>query len=159
MALVLRSPAFVHGGPIPAEYTCEGRDSSPPLEWSGAPAGTKSFALIVEDPDAPDPAAPKRVWVHWIVYDIPADVTRLEKGASSAKLPPGSREGLNDAGRLQYHGPCPPIGKHRYFHRLFALDTVLGPLRDNTKAGLVRAMDGHVLATAELMGTYVKSRR
>ncbi|HEU5169671.1 MAG TPA: YbhB/YbcL family Raf kinase inhibitor-like protein [Gemmatimonadales bacterium] len=154
MALKLSSPAFEAGGAIPAEYTCDGRDAAPALEWSGAPAGTKSFALIVDDPDAPDPRAPRMTWVHWVLYDIPAAATGLPKGATTRTLPAGTREGLNDWKRTRYGGPCPPIGRHRYFHKLYALDTVLGDLKRPTKAKLEAAMKGHVLARAELMGTY-----
>lgn len=155
----LTSPAFAHGAAIPAEFTCDGDDRSPPLEWRGAPPGTQSFALIVDDPDVPDPAAPRRIWVHWVVWDLPASVTRLEPGASGRAMPEGCREGMNDSNERGYGGPCPPRGRHRYFHRLYALDRTLGELPDPTKAGLLRAMEGHVLATAELMGTYERSSR
>lgn len=158
MALELTS-AFANGGEIPGEFTCEGADRSPPLAWRGAPEGTVSFALIVDDPDAPDPAAPKRTWVHWVVWDIPAATSRMDAGASSGGMPAGCLEGKNDFGRVRYGGPCPPIGRHRYFHRLYALDRQLGPLSDSTKVGLLRAMEGHVLATAELMGTYQLSAK
>jgi Raf kinase inhibitor-like YbhB/YbcL family protein len=157
MPLTLSSPAFEHGRPIPRRYTCEGDDVSPPLEWAGVPAGTKSLALIVEDPDAPDPAHPKRVWVHWVLYDIPEDVTSVLEGVGGTGLPAGTLEGLNDWKRVGYGGPCPPIGRHRYFFKLYALDTVLGDLKHPTKAELERAFDAHVLAAAELMGTYKKS--
>ncbi|MFM7135971.1 MAG: YbhB/YbcL family Raf kinase inhibitor-like protein [Planctomycetota bacterium] len=159
MALTLTSPAFEHGQPIPRRYTCEGDDISPPLEWTGIPEGTKSLALIVEDPDAPDPAAPKRVWVHWVLYDIPVNVSGLPEGAGEKDLPKGSREGLNDWKKVGYGGPCPPVGRHRYFHRLYALDTVLGDLGDVTKRDLLARIDGHVLGEAELVGTYVKQGR
>ncbi len=131
---------------------------SPPLEWSGAPAGTRSFALIVDDPDAPDPKAPKTTWVHWVLYDIPAGATGLPAGVDSKSLPPGTREGLNDWKRTGYGGPCPPVGRHRYFHKLYALDTVLGDLGRPTKAKLEAAMKGHVLAQAELVGRYQRGR-
>ncbi len=156
MAFTLTSPEFEHGQSIPRRYTCEGDDISPPLEWSGIPAGTKSLALIVEDPDAPDPAAPKRIWVHWVLYDIPADITCVPEGAGGKDLPEGCREGLNDWKKLGYGGPCPPIGRHRYFFRLYAMNDVLGDLDHPTKAKLERAMDGHILAVAELIGTYKK---
>jgi Raf kinase inhibitor-like YbhB/YbcL family protein len=158
MTLTLTSPAFAHGEPIPRVHTCEGQDLSPPLSWSGAPAGTKSFALIVDDPDAPDPNAPKRTHVHWVLYNIPSDVTELPEGASSGRLPRGSIELKTDSGRTRYGGPCPPIGRHRYFHKLYALDTTLGSVEDPTKAGLLKAMEGHVVAQAELVGTYEKTR-
>jgi Raf kinase inhibitor-like YbhB/YbcL family protein len=153
--LSLSSSAFSEGGPIPSRYTCEDRDVSPPLSRSGAPSGTKSLALIVDDPDAPDPRAPKRTWVHWVVYDLPPDAGGLPEGGP---LPGGSREGRNDWGRTGYGGPCPPIGRHRYFHKLYALDTTLGDLGRPTKAEVEKAMEGHVLAEARLMGTYQKER-
>lgn len=158
MTFQLSSESFQAGGPIPTVHTCEGRNTSPALAWSGAPPGTESFALIEDDPDAPDPEAPKRVFVHWVLYDVPGTVTSLPAAATAEALPGGAREGLNDAGRAGYVGPCPPIGRHRYFHKLYALDTTLGNLGRPTKADLLDAMDGHVLATAELMGTYQKRR-
>lgn len=158
MAFMLTSPVFEQGQPIPRRYTCEGDDVSPPLEWAGVPEGTKSLALIVDDPDAPDPAAPKRVWVHWVLYDIPVGVSGLAEGVGGNDLPAGSREGLNDWKKIGYGGPCPPVGRHRYFHRLFALDIVLGDLKHPTKAQLARALNGHMVAEAELVGTYKKSR-
>jgi len=156
MPLRITSPAFEHGEPIPRRYTCEGDAISPPLEWSGHPKGTKSFALIVDDPDAPDPAAPKRVWVHWVLYDIPPDVTGLLEGIGGTDLPPGTLAGLNDWKKVGYGGPCPPIGRHRYFFKLYALDCMLGDLKHPTKAKLEKAMDGHVLARAEVVGTFTK---
>jgi len=150
--LTLTSSAFAHNGDIPREYTCDGSDTSPPLAWSGAPAGTRSFVLIVDDPDAPDPAAPKRTWVHWVLYDIPAATNALEKGVK--RLPQGTREGLNDWGRTGYGGPCPPIGRHRYFHKLYALDIELPDLGRPAKARVEQAMAGHILAQAELIGLY-----
>ena len=158
MDFTLSSPAFENGEPIPRRYTCEGDDVSPPLEWAGVPAGTKSLALSVEDPDAPDPAHPKRVWVHWVLYDIPADIGEIPSGVGGRDLPDGTLEGLNDWKKLGYGGPCPPIGRHRYFFRLYALDATLGDLKHPTKAKLGRAMEGHVLGTAELIGTYQKGR-
>ncbi len=156
MSFKIASAAFAADGPIPARYTCEGEDISPPLAWSGAPAGTKSFALVVDDPDAPDPAAPRMTWVHWVLYDIPASAGGLYEDVGSAKLPAGTREGVNDWGRAGYGGPCPPIGRHRYFHKLYALDTLLGDLGKPGKTALVKAMKGHVLAEAALVGTYKK---
>jgi Raf kinase inhibitor-like YbhB/YbcL family protein len=156
MPLSLYSPRFVHQGEIPALYTCEGRDISPPLSWSGVPDGTKSLALVVDDPDAPDPKAPRMTWVHWVLYNLPADATALAEAIAPASLPAGTREGLNDWKRTGYGGPCPPIGRHRYFHKLYALDAVLPDLRTPTKAQLEKAVDGHVLERAELMGTYQK---
>jgi hypothetical protein len=158
MSLDLRSPAFAQGGEIPSLHTCEGRDVSPALAWSGAPPGTKSFVLIVDDPDAPDPAAPKMTWVHWVLYDLPTDATDLPEGVAASQLPAGTRQGLNDWKRTGYGGPCPPIGRHRYFHKLYALDTVLPDLGTPAKARLEQAMQGHVLGKAELVGTYQKKR-
>lgn len=157
MTLAFESPAFATGGEIPPEYTCDGLDQSPPLAWSGVPPEARSLALIVDDPDAPDPAAPKRTWVHWVVWDLPADLAQLEAGASGRGMPRASFEGMNDSQEQGYGGPCPPIGRHRYFHKLYALDTTLGELRDRTKAGLLRAMEGHVLASAEFMATYARN--
>ncbi len=158
MSLALQSTAFAADAEIPSRYTCEGEDVSPPLAWSGAPAGTKSFALVVDDPDAPDPAAPKMTWVHWVLYDIPASAGGLLEDVDPAMLPAGTREGVNDWGRTGWGGPCPPIGRHRYFHKLYALDTVLGDLGRPKKAALEKAMKGHVLAEAVLVGTYRKAR-
>lgn len=158
MSLAILSLAFAANGAIPAQYTCEGADRSPPLSWSGAPPGTKSFALVVDDPDAPDPAAPRMTWVHWVLYDIPAGATALPEAVAPSALPAGTREGTNDWGRTGYGGPCPPIGRHRYFHKLYALDTVLGDLGRPRKAALEKAMKGHILAQAQLVGTYQKSR-
>ncbi len=158
MSLRLTSPAFGHLGEIPKRHTCAGEDVSPPLAWTGAPAGTKSFVLVVDDPDAPDPAAPKVVWVHWVLYDLPASATSLAGGLTAAHLPPGAREGLNDWKRPGWRGPCPPAGRHRYFHKLYALDIVLPDLHRPTKAALEKAFAGHVLARAELIGTYQRPR-
>jgi Raf kinase inhibitor-like YbhB/YbcL family protein len=158
MAFTISSTAFAPNGAIPTLYTCEGKDISPPLAWQGMPAGTKSLALIVDDPDAPDPAAPKMTWVHWVLCDMPATSTGLAEGAKPAALPAGTREGVNDFGRTAYGGPCPPIGRHRYFFKLYALDTTLSILVRVDKAALEKAMHGHVLAHATLMGTYQKSR-
>jgi len=159
MSFTLTSPAFTQGGEIPRRHTCEGEDVSPALAWSGAPEGTKSFALIVDDPDAPDPAAPKMTYVHWVLYDVPAGSAGVPESAKPHTLPEGSREGQNDWKRQGYGGPCPPIGRHRYFFKLYALDRGLGDLKKPTKAQLVRAMEGHILAKAELMGTYQKQKR
>lgn len=159
MTFKLASRSFQADGEIPARYTCEGDDLSVELHWSGAPAGTKSFALIVDDPDAPDPKAPKMVYVHWVLYDIPADCTSLAEDIDPADLPVGTREGINDWGRTGWGGPCPPIGRHRYFHKLYALDRLLGDLKQPTKVQLLAAMQGHVLAEAVLMGTYQKQGR
>jgi Raf kinase inhibitor-like YbhB/YbcL family protein len=158
MSLTLTSTAFAPDGAIPPIHTCEGKDMSPPLAWSGAPAATQSFALIVDDPDAPDPAAPKMTWVHWVLYNIDAEAGGLPEAVKPAALPAGTREGVNDWGRTGYGGPCPPIGRHRYFHKLYALDAVLPELERPDKAALEKAMKGHVLAQAELLGTYEKRR-
>jgi Raf kinase inhibitor-like YbhB/YbcL family protein len=152
----LTSIAFVNGGDIPRRYTCEGEDIAPPLIWSDVPDKTSSFALVVDDPDAPDPAKPQRIWVHWVLYDIPPRVSGLPEGAKP--LPEGTRAGLNDWSRTGYGGPCPPIGRHRYFFKLYALDAQLPDLHEPTKAELERAMQGHVLAKAELVGTYQKHK-
>ena len=159
MPLTLSSPCFSHGGVMPRRCTGDGPDTSPPLTWSGAPEGTRSFALIVEDPDAPDPAAPRRVWVHWLVCDLPPSTTSLAEGASGKAMPAGSKEGKNDSGGNGYEGPYPPIGSHRYFFKLYALDTLTGVREGHTKPQLVKAMEGHVLASAELMGTYARERK
>jgi Raf kinase inhibitor-like YbhB/YbcL family protein len=153
--MTLMSPSFEPHGEIPVRYTCEGDDVSPPLAWSGAPEGTRSFVLIVDDPDAPDPDAPKMTWVHWVLYDLPPTAGALAEAV--VRLPEGTREGLNDWRRTGYGGPCPPIGRHRYFHKLYALDAPLGDLGVPTKARVEQAMKGHVLARAELVGTYQKS--
>jgi Raf kinase inhibitor-like YbhB/YbcL family protein len=153
--ITVTSTAFTDGGAIPKRYTCEGQDIAPPLAWGGVPAGTKSLVLIVDDPDAPDPKAPKRTWVHWVLYDIPAATTALPEGGA---LPRGTRQGRNDWGRTGYGGPCPPIGRHRYFHKLYALDTVLGDLGEAGKGEVEKAMKGHVLAESVLMGTYAKGQ-
>lgn len=158
MAMTLSSPAFAPDGAIPAVHTCDGRDVSPPLAWAGAPGDTRSLALIVDDPDAPDPAAPRTVWVHWVLYDLPPSTTGLPEGVTAAQLPAGSREGLNDWKRTGYGGPCPPVGRHRYFHKLYALDVALPDLGRPSKAQLLAAMEGHVLAQAELVGTYQRGR-
>lgn len=152
----LSSPAFPPQGEIPAPYTCEGQDLAPALRWSGVPAGARSLVLIVDDPDAPDPAAPQRTWVHWVLYDIPPQATGLPEGGRP--LPAGTREGLNDWNRTGWGGPCPPIGRHRYFFKLYALDQALPALTRPTKAAVEQAMHGHVLAQAELVGTYRKQR-
>jgi Raf kinase inhibitor-like YbhB/YbcL family protein len=156
MGLALTSPAFSPDGEIPTLFTCEGSDVSPPLEWTGVPDGTRGLVLIVDDPDAPDPAAPKMTWVHWVLYGIPPDARSLPEGVASAALPAGTREGLNDWKRTGYGGPCPPIGRHRYYHKLYALDAELPDLGTPTKAAVEAGMRGHVLAEAVLMGTYEK---
>jgi Raf kinase inhibitor-like YbhB/YbcL family protein len=155
MPLSLRSPAFTHNGQIPREYTCDGADKAPALEWSGTPSGSRTFVLIVDDPDAPDPKAPKRTYVHWVLHDIPASMTSIPAGGTT---PRGARDGKNDWGKTGYGGPCPPIGRHRYFFKLYALDAELGDLHSPTKADLLKAMDGHILEQAELIGTYERAK-
>lgn len=150
----LTSSAFAANGEIPSKHTCEGPNRSPALAWTGAPVGTKSFALIVDDPDAPDPAAPRMTWVHWVLYNLPPETNALPEAIGA--LPAGAREGINDWKSTGYRGPCPPIGKHRYFHKIYALDVVLPDLGKPSKAALEKAMQGHVLAQAELVGTYKK---
>ena len=157
MGLTLTSPAFQPGGEIPSLHTCEGNDTSPRLEWSGAPPATLSLVLIVDDPDAPDPEAPKMTWVHWVLYNLPPAAASLAEGVR--ELPAGTLEGTNDWKRTGYGGPCPPVGRHRYFHRLYALDMRLPDLSRPSKAKLEEVMTGHVLARAELLGTYQKKRK
>lgn len=154
MNIKLESQAFNHGDAIPVKYSCEGADISPPLSWSGIPKETKSLAFIMDDPDAPDPAAPKMTWVHWVLYNIPVNATGLAEGITV--LPAGTCEGINDWKRTGYGGPCPPIGRHRYFFKLYALDTILELHGKVTKAQLEKAMHGHILSQAELIGTYKK---
>jgi Raf kinase inhibitor-like YbhB/YbcL family protein len=156
MPLRIRSPGFAHGGPIPSVHTCQGKDRSPALVFEGAPPGARSLALVVEDPDAPDPRAPKRVFAHWLLYDLPPETAGLPEAVAAAALPPGTRGGKSDFGRTGYGGPCPPIGRHRYFFRLYALDAILGDLGTPTRPVLLAAMQGHVVEEAEWMGTYEK---
>ena len=157
MKLTLTSTAFDHHGDIPRRYTCDGDDVSPPLAWSGVPAGAKSLVLIVDDPDAPDPKAPKMTWVHWVLYNIPPTATGLPEAVAAKNLPKGTLEGVNDWKRTGYGGPCPPIGRHRYFHKLYALDTVLPDMNQPTKAKVESAMRGHILSQTEIVGTYQRS--
>jgi Raf kinase inhibitor-like YbhB/YbcL family protein len=158
MTLKLTSSAFADGGAIPRKYTCEGADVSPPLAWDGVPADTKSLVLIVDDPDAPDPKAPRMTWVHWVLYNLPADAKGLPEDVARAGLPASTAVGLNDWNRADYGGPCPPVGRHRYFHKLYALDRVLTALTRPSKSDVERAMAGHVLAEAQLVGTYQKGQ-
>jgi hypothetical protein len=160
MSLKLSSPDFASNGSIPSRFTCEGTDVSPALEWADPPAGTQSFALIVDDPDAPDPAAPRLTWVHWVLYNLPTGTRSLPSAVEQERqLPSGTLVGQNDWKRARYSGPCPPIGRHRYFFKLYALDRALPDFRQPTKARLEQAMVGHVLDSAELVGTYQKGRR
>jgi Raf kinase inhibitor-like YbhB/YbcL family protein len=156
--LTLGSTAFGNHGAIPRKYTAEGDNISPPLEWADVPAQAKSLVLIVDDPDAPDPSAPQRTWVHWVLYNIPADARALPAGVATSALRAGTRQGINDWKRTGYGGPSPPVGRHRYFHKLYALDIALPDLGRPTKAQLLKAMQGHVLAEAQLVGTYQMHR-
>lgn len=158
MPLTLTSASFAPDGGIPPRHTCDGRDVSPQLAWSGVPGNTRSLVLIVDDPDAPDPAAPKMTWVHWVLYNLPPDAAGLAEGIAAAELPAGTLQGMNDWQRTGYGGPCPPIGRHRYFHKLYALDLQLPDLGHPTKAALEQAMQGHVIAQAELLGYYQRRR-
>ena len=158
MALLIRSPAFADGGEIPTQYTCEGADLSPPLAFSGVPPVAKSLALIADDPDAPDPRAPRTVYVHWVLHDLPPDTAGLPEAVQPGGLPAGTRVGKNDFGRSGYGGPCPPIGRHRYFFKLYALDAMLGDLGSATKSRLLQAMKGHVVEEAQTMGMYQKKK-
>ncbi len=155
MALQMTSSAFADGGAIPRKYTCEGSDLSPPLSFSGVPQEAKSLVLIVDDPDVPDPKAPKMTYVHWVLFDLPPDTDGIPEGA--AVHPPGTKSGLNDWERTGYGGPCPPIGRHRYFFKLYALDAKLEGLSAAKKPDVLEAMQGHVLAEAQIVGTYQKS--
>lgn len=151
MAFQLTSTAFQAGGTIPRKFTCDGPDVSPPLAWSDPPAGTQSFALIMDDPDAP-----AGTWVHWVLYDLPAATRELTEGLpKQGELPNGARQGRNDFGKAGYGGPCPPSGPaHRYFFKLYALGAKIGLKAGATKAELEKAMKGHILGQAELMGRY-----
>jgi Raf kinase inhibitor-like YbhB/YbcL family protein len=155
-AMRLESTAFAPMGRIPIKHTCDGADVSPPLQWVEVPEEAASLALIVTDPDAPDPAAPKTVFTHWVLFNLPPLSSGLAEGARN--LPPGTSEGQNDWKRTGYGGPCPPTGRHRYFHDLYALDTTL-ELTKPTRSELEDAMEGHVLAKAQLIGTYEKQKR
>ncbi|MDI1231666.1 MAG: YbhB/YbcL family Raf kinase inhibitor-like protein [Methylobacter sp.] len=154
MTLILQSPDFVHQGEIPKMFTCDGNDSSPALSWSGLPQNTKSLVLIVDDPDAPDPAKPKMTWVHWLLYNIPPAISELPPAVSVSDLPVGTQQGKNNWNRTGYGGPCPPIGRHRYFHKLYALDIELPDLHQPNKTQLESAMAGHIIGQTELIGTY-----
>ncbi len=154
MTLLISSAAFADKSPIPKRYTCDGLDVSPPLEWSGIPSNAKSLALIVEDPDAPDPQAPKTTWVHWVLYNMPPTIPGLPEDITHHAMPAGTLDGLNDWMRTGYGGPCPPVGRHRYFHRLYALSVVLPDLHRPRRAKLLQVMHGKVLAEAALVGLY-----
>ena len=154
--MIITSPVFAANGEIPRLYTCEGDDISPPLAWDGIPDQARSLVLIVDDPDAPDPAAPKMTWVHWVLYNLPADSAGLAEAVAAGELPTGTLQGINDWRRTGFGGPCPPVGRHRYFFKLYALDTVLADLNKPAKPGVEQAMAGHVIAQAQLIGTYKK---
>lgn len=154
--LTLRSTAFAHGEEIPSHFTCQGEDVAPPLYWEGVREEARSLVLIVDDPDAPDPQAPKMTWVHWVLYNIPPDTAGLPRGAGLHDLPSAAQEGLNDWKRTGYGGPCPPVGRHRYFFKLYALDTLLPAVSNLTKAEVEAAMKGHIIQSCELVGTYEK---
>ena len=158
MTIKLTSTSFAHEGAIPRIHTCEGQDVSPQLAWSMIPERAKSLVLIVDDPDAPDPAAPKMTWVHWLLYNIAPSSTGLPQGVSVEQLPPGTLQGISDFGHTGYGGPCPPIGRHRYFHKLYALDVMLSNLNNPRKPEIEKAMKGHILEQAVLIGTYQKGR-
>jgi hypothetical protein len=154
MNMSIVSSSITHEHEIPARHTCDAQDTSPPISWTGVPTGAKSLVLIVDDPDAPDPAAPQMTWVHWLLYNIPVKVNGLAEGISVSNLPPGTLEGVNDWHRTGYGGPCPPVGRHRYFFKLYALDTLLPDLKNPGKHALEIGMHGHVLDQATLMGLY-----
>jgi len=147
MSMEIKSDAFASGQSIPAKYTCTGKNISPALTWSNSPSGTQSFALIVDDPDAP-----AGTWVHWVLYNIPSDTNSLQESADTGAMSAGK----NSSGHMRYDGPCPPSGTHRYFFKLYALDTVISLLPGATREQVLREMDGHILAQGELMGTFSK---
>jgi Raf kinase inhibitor-like YbhB/YbcL family protein len=150
-SMLLTSPAFREGNTVPTDHTCDGKDSSPEIAWSGAPDGTKSFALICDDPDAP-----RGTWVHWVIFDLPPTTAKLASGiAPDRELSQGGKQGKNDFGKIGYGGPCPPPGKpHRYYFKLYALDTMLNLQPGATKQQVEQAMKGHILAEGTLMGKY-----
>lgn len=156
--LSITSAAIPARGEIPRRFTCDGAGASPPLSWSGVPPRARSLVLVVDDPDAPDPKAPRTTWTHWILYDIPVSANHLPEAVTAAGLPAGTHQGLNGWKREGYGGPCPPIGRHRYFFHLYALDVTLGPLPHPDRATVLGALKGHVLASAELVGTYQRAR-
>lgn len=154
MPMTLKSPAFAHQTDIPKEFTCDGSNVSPALAWTDVPQNAKSLVLIVDDPDVPAPFLPLRTWVHWLLYNIPPTVSELPQQLAPQKLPQGTLQGKNDWKGTGYNGPCPPFGKHRYFFKLYALDTVLPDLNQPDKAALEKAMAGHIIGQAELIGIY-----
>ncbi|NOQ78309.1 MAG: YbhB/YbcL family Raf kinase inhibitor-like protein [Gammaproteobacteria bacterium] len=158
MTMQLLSSAFKHQSNIPTKYTCEGIDISPALSWSDVPQGAKSLVLIVDDPDAPDPEAPRMVWCHWLLYNISPQAGSLAESVKVDELPPGTLQGMNDWKRTGYGGPCPPIGRHRYFLKLYALDTLLSDMHSPTKEQLEHAIQSHIIEQTELIGFYEKSK-
>jgi Raf kinase inhibitor-like YbhB/YbcL family protein len=154
MAIELASPAFKEGEPIPSKYTCDGENVSPALTWKNLPQGTKSLALICDDPDAP-----VGTWVHWVIFNIPDSASGLPEGVpKDASLPSGATQGMSDFRTPGYGGPCPPSGRHRYFFKLYALDGMLHADPGTTKKDLLKAMEGHILSQSQLMGTYQRAR-
>lgn len=150
MEIKITSPAFENEGMIPAKYTCDGEDISPPLQWDAVPEGTKSIALISDDPDAP-----MGTWVHWVLFNLPADARELKENIPPDKtLPNGAKQGTSDFGRIGYGGPCPPGGTHRYFFKIYALDTELSLQAGARKRDLLKAMEGHIVGQGQLMGKY-----
>ncbi|MBW8041361.1 MAG: YbhB/YbcL family Raf kinase inhibitor-like protein [Planctomycetes bacterium] len=150
MEIIITSSAFEHEALIPPKYTCDGDDISPPLQWESIPEATKSIALISDDPDAP-----MGTWVHWVLFNLPADTSRLHENIPPEKtLPNGARQGINDFRRIGYGGPCPPSGTHRYFFKIYALDTELDLAVGAAKSDLLEAMEGHILGEGQLMGKY-----
>lgn len=154
MPLTIKSPSFQPNGVIPSRYTCDGQNVSPPLSWDGVPENTKSLVLIVDDPDAPDPKAPKMTWVHWVLYNIPPKTHGLPEGIAAEALPQGTLQGVNDWHEVGYGGPCPPIGSHHYHYKLIALDAVLPDLQAPTKAALETMMQSYTISRTELVGRY-----
>lgn len=154
MSFSITSPAFITDSEIPQRYTCDDEDVSPPLQWTGIPAATLSLVLIVDDPDAPDPKAPKMTWIHWLLYNLPADSNGLPEAVKNSQLPTATSQGKNSWNRTGYGGPCPPIGRHRYYFKLYALDCVLPDLKHPDKDKLLKSMQGHILAETQLMTTY-----
>jgi Raf kinase inhibitor-like YbhB/YbcL family protein len=154
MTMILSSESFHNNGMIPSRHTCDGSNSSPELSWTGVPGDARSLVLLIDDPDAPDPQAPQVTWVHWLLYNIPPSAHGLPEGVASKSIPAGTLHGVNDWHRTGYGGPCPPVGRHRYFHKLFVLDARLPDLKNPDKAALEHAMQGHVLARTELVGLY-----
>ena len=153
MDIKIKSPAFVPGGKIPRKYTCDGMDISPPLAWTSGPEGTKTFALICDDPDAP-----MGTWVHWVLFNLPADIIEFRENVPSEKeLESGAKQGMNDFRKIGYGGPCPPGGTHRYFFKLYALDTEINLEAGATKPELLKAMEDHILAEGQLIGRYERS--